>query len=89
MDAAKAWQLDMFNKGLKKQQKLEALKKHLPKLQGESCLLITCGDNNGAMNYHIREWGGKWSWAELEEGGIHAIEDLLREPVVQVDKSTC
>lgn len=89
MDVAKPWQLDMFDKGLKKQQKLAALKKHLPDLQGESCLLITCGDNNGAMNYRIREWGGKWLWAELEEGGIREIEELLLEPVVQVDKSTC
>jgi SAM-dependent methyltransferase len=89
MDAVKPWQLDMFNKGLKKQQKLAALEKHLPHLEEKSCLLITCGDNNGAMNYRIREWGGKWVWAELEEGGVQAIEELLREPVVHVDKSTC
>ena len=89
MDAAKPWQLGMFNKALKKQQKLAALKQHVPDLQGASCLLITCGDNNGAMNYRIREWGGKWVWAELEEGGIHEIEDLLREPVARIDKSTC
>jgi SAM-dependent methyltransferase len=89
MDAAKPWQLGMFNKALKKQQKLAALKQHVPDFREASCLLITCGDNNGAMNYRIREWGGKWVWAELEEGGIQEIEDLLREPVVRVDKSTC
>jgi 2-polyprenyl-3-methyl-5-hydroxy-6-metoxy-1,4-benzoquinol methylase len=83
------WQLRMFNKSLKKQQKLETLRDHLPDLQGKLCLLITCGDNNGAMNYCIREWGGKWIWADLENTNINEIEELLKEPIMKVDKATC
>jgi SAM-dependent methyltransferase len=83
------WQLAMLNKALKKRQKLSALKKHLRDLPGNRCLLLTCGDNNGAMNYRIREWGGDWVWAELEDAHIKTIEALLQEPVVAVNKEDC
>jgi SAM-dependent methyltransferase len=83
------WQLMMLDKALKKRQKLAALKKHLRDLPGNRCLLLTCGDNNGAMNYRIREWGGDWVWAELEDAHIRTIEKLLEEPVVAVNKADC
>jgi SAM-dependent methyltransferase len=89
MIAATPWQLAMFNKVLKKRQKIDTLRKHFQDLQGEHCLLITCGDNNGAMNYHIRTWGGQWTWAELEDSNVQEIASLLGEPVVELDKSTC
>jgi 2-polyprenyl-3-methyl-5-hydroxy-6-metoxy-1,4-benzoquinol methylase len=83
------WQLMMLDKALKKKQKLHALRRHLPDVSGKQCLLITCGDNNGAMNYRIREWGGHWTWAELEEANINEIESLLQDPVAKVDSSNC
>jgi ubiquinone/menaquinone biosynthesis C-methylase UbiE len=83
------WQLTMLDKALKKRQKLSALKKHLRDLPGKRCLLVTCGDNNGAMNYRIREWGGDWVWAELEDAHIKTIESLLQEPVTAVNKLDC
>ena len=46
------WQLKMFNKSLKKKMRFKVLKKHLGEIgENEKCLLVTCGDNNGAMNY--------------------------------------
>jgi SAM-dependent methyltransferase len=89
MKAQTPWQLKMFDKALKKKQKIEALRRHMHDLQGRRCLLITCGDNNGAMNYRIREWGGQWVWAELEDANIEEMESLLLEPVVKLDKNTC
>jgi SAM-dependent methyltransferase len=85
----KPWQLKMFDRALKKKQKLEALRQHLRDLHGKHCLLLTCGDNNGAMNYRIREWGGQWLWAEFEGANIKEIEGLLQEPVIRIDKGTC
>jgi len=82
------WQIRMFKKSLKKQQKINGLQRHFKDLEGKQCLLITCGDNNGAMNHRIREWGGKWTWAELEDHNIKEIESLLKEPVVLVDHAT-
>jgi SAM-dependent methyltransferase len=76
------WQLSMFRKGLKKRLRLKALKKALlPISPEERCLLLTCGDNNGAMNYFLRELGGQWSWADLEDTSIGEIALLLGEPV--------
>lgn len=76
------WQLAMFRKGLKKRQRLEALKELLlPIGLEEHCLLLTCGDNNGAMNYFLRELGGRWSWADLESTSIPEMSSLLGDHV--------
>ena len=46
-------------------------------VNGQKCLLVTCGDNNGALNYHLRGRGGSWSWAEFEPEMQAAMEELL------------
>lgn len=79
----RSWQLDMFRKGLKKRQRLEVLTSLLaPVPDRDRCLLLTCGDNNGAMNYFLRKLGGRWSWADLEDTSIAEMSQLLGEPVV-------
>ena len=81
--ADEPWQIAMFRKGLKKRLRLKALKKLLkPIAPEERCLLLTCGDNNGAMNYFLRELGGQWSWADLEDHSIAEMSAMLGEPVV-------
>jgi len=80
--AAIPWQLQLYRKSLKKQQKIKLLLELLGSLEGQRCLLITNGDNNGAMNWVLRDAGGRWTWAEMEESGIPAMADLLDEPVV-------
>ena len=79
--AAVPWQLQLYQKSLKKQQKIKLLLELLGPLDGQRCLLVTNGDNNGAMNLVLREAGGYWRWAEMEEGGIAAMATLLEEPV--------
>lgn len=87
MDKNTQWQLRMFQKTLKKKLRLKHLKRHLGKLSGNiTCLLVTCGDNNGAMNFYLREWGGKWSWADFEEKSIKEMEELLGDKVHHVPK---
>jgi SAM-dependent methyltransferase len=83
------WQLRMFDKTLKKKMKIEHLKVHLGPLEGKNCFMVTCGDNNGAMNYHLRNAGGKWTWADFEETAVNQIEELLKEPVTPLDKHRC
>ena len=79
------WQLKMFQKTLKKRLRLKTLKKHLGQLTaGISCLLVTCGDNNGAINYYLRELGGNWSWGDLEDKSIREMSELLGEEIVHV-----
>lgn len=79
------WQLQLYQKSLKKQQKIKLLLELLGPLEGQRCLLVTNGDNNGAMNLVLREAGGDWTWAEMEESGIPAMEALLEEPVAHAD----
>jgi SAM-dependent methyltransferase len=89
MKAELPWQLRMFDKSLKKRLKVNALKRHLGALQGQKCLLMTCGDNNGAMNYHLRQMGGNWVWSDFEDKCIKEMEELLGDTVHLLDKETC
>ena len=75
------WQLQMFSKSLKKQQKVQMLLDLLGPLTTERCLLLTNGDNNGAMNHHFRAAGGRWTWAEIEAHTIPEMSRFLGEPV--------
>jgi hypothetical protein len=59
------WQIEMFRRSIKKQQKLRALLEFLGETTGKKCLLVTCGDNNGALNWHFRKHGGEWTWADV------------------------
>ena len=85
MEYKRPWQLDMFRKGLKKNLRLKSLQKLLAGMDdGQRCLLLTCGDNNGAMNYFLRELGGQWYWADLETQWITEMSTLLGDPVHHV-----
>jgi SAM-dependent methyltransferase len=81
------WQLQMFRHALKKQQKLRALLVLLGPLARERCLLVTCGDNNGALNWHFRQAGGQWRWVEAEAESAAQISELLGEQVDLFDKA--
>jgi len=81
-EAATPWQLLMFSKTLKKQQKLRLLLDQVGDVAGKRCLLITNGDNNGAMNWHFRNHGGDWTWVENEPDHIPEMEELLGEKVL-------
>lgn len=76
-----AWQLQMFQRSLKKQQKLAALLEILGEVGGQRCLLVTCGDNNGALNWYFREHGGNWTWGDVAGENLAEMGSLLGEPV--------
>jgi SAM-dependent methyltransferase len=83
--AGTPWQLLMFSRTLKKKLRLAALRQILGgPLPGQRCLLVTCGDNNGAINYLVREQGGQWSWADCEEKSLAEMAALLGEAVTHV-----
>ena len=86
VDSAEPWQLRMFRRTLKKQQKLRTLVELLGDLDGRACLLVTCGDNNGALNWHLREAGGNWSWVDAEPESVEEIRTLTGDPVSPLDK---
>ena len=75
------WQIEMFQRSIKKQQKLSALLELLGDTTDKKCLLVTCGDNNGALNWYIRQHGGRWTWADISGENNDQISLLLSEPV--------
>jgi SAM-dependent methyltransferase len=82
------WQLRLFRKSLKKRQKLDALLSIIGTLEKrDNCLLLTCGDNNGALNWHIKHHGGSWTWADSENESILQISALTDDRVLEIDKS--
>lgn len=81
-----AWQLQMFRYSLKKQQKMRALLSMIGETDGKKCLLITCGDNNGAMNWYFKQHGGDWSWADAEPDFTQQIGEVTGDEVVTFDK---
>lgn len=80
---AEPWQLRLFSKTLKKRQKLALLLAQIGDVRGRRCLLVTNGDNNGALNHHFRARGGNWVWVENEEDHIAEMTGLLGDPVVK------
>jgi 2-polyprenyl-3-methyl-5-hydroxy-6-metoxy-1,4-benzoquinol methylase len=83
------WQLEQFQRSLKKQLKLGALLELAGDVSGQRCLLITCGDNNGALNWHFRSHGGDWLWGDLEVENIVEMSELLDEAVDHVKEDHC
>jgi SAM-dependent methyltransferase len=75
------WQLYKFRQSLKKQQKFQALLKFLGDDKDQKCLLLTFGDNDGALNWYFRSYGGCWSWGDLDQENLDQISKLLAEPV--------
>jgi SAM-dependent methyltransferase len=78
---ATPWQLEVFRRSLKKKIKVDLLRRHLGDCSGQRCLLVTCGDNTGALNYHLKQAGGRWRWAEIEEHHIEEMQEFLHERV--------
>ena len=74
----------MLRRSLKKQLKLRALFDVLGDVSGQRCLLITNGDNNGAMNWHFRARGGAWVWGDLAGENLREMAELLGEPVLRL-----
>ncbi len=75
------WQLQMFRRSLKKQLKLKALLELVGDVTDQRCLLITCGDNNGALNWNFRVHGGDWTWGDVAGENLAEMSELLGEPV--------
>jgi ubiquinone/menaquinone biosynthesis C-methylase UbiE len=76
------WQLQMFQRSLKKQQKLNDLLTVLGDVHAQTCLLVTCGDNNGALNWYFRDHGGTWTWGDVAGENLAEMGEFLREPVL-------
>lgn len=83
-----AWQLQMFGRSLKKRLKLNALLALTGPLRADDdCLLLTCGDNNGALNHYFRAHGGRWVWGDVAGENLQEMAAFLGEPVHHVPEA--
>lgn len=81
------WQLEMFQRSLKKKQKLSDLLAVLGDVTSQKCLLVTCGDNNGALNWYFRAHGGDWAWGDVSGENLAEMSELLGEPVLHTPEA--
>ncbi len=79
------WQLQMYQKSLKKRQKVDLLMRLMGPVSRQRCLLISGHDNNGAMNYQFRAAGGQWSWGQVYPQGIPEMAEFLGDPVEHIN----
>lgn len=83
---AENWPLQLFNRSVLKQRKyreLTALLGPLGTADGQTCLDI--GSDNGVISYLLRERGGAWKSADLDEMTVASIRSLVGEEVYQID----
>jgi len=75
MQPSSAWQLKIFNKTLKKKEKLAIIKSFLPDLTGKKCLDLGCA--KGTISYFLKSEGGFWVHEDLDFGNVAATRTLV------------
>jgi len=80
------WQLEMFNRSIKKRKKVNALLNFVGQADHKRCLLLTCGDNTGAMNYYFIRHGGDWFHADLQDENLSSMRELTQGRLVLMDE---
>jgi len=75
------WPLERFDHSLRDPQRLALLLKLLGPVRGLRCLMLSTGDDGGALNFHLRAAGGNWTWATPSRSGGEHIASLLGEGV--------
>lgn len=77
------WQIRIFNKSLKKKQKLNILKEIMP--SPEDKIILDLGCAKGTLSYFMREMRGKWISADLDMPNLISSIELLGKNVIQID----
>ena len=65
------WPVALFHKSVLKQHKLKEITSLLGNTDSLVCLDI--GSDNGVISYLLRQRGGSWKSADLDENAVHAI----------------
>lgn len=77
------WPIRLFNKSVLKQRKLKEITTSLGPTDQLHCLDI--GSDNGVISYLLRQRGGSWKSADLDEKAVYSIRQLVKCDVFQID----
>jgi SAM-dependent methyltransferase len=80
------WALALFRKSVLKQAKLRRILELLDDPTGKINLDI--GADNGVISYLLRQRGGRWSSADLDERAVASIRQLVGTDVYLLDGAT-
>jgi SAM-dependent methyltransferase len=78
-----AWALALFNRSVLKQAKFRQIVARLDDPAGKRGLDI--GADNGVISYLLRQRGGRWHSADLDERAVRSIRQLVGSDVHQID----
>jgi len=82
-NAATEWALALFRRSVLKQEKYRQIERLLGPVEGKVCLDI--GADNGVISLLLRQKGGEWHSADLDEASVTAIRGLVRDNVYRLD----
>jgi 2-polyprenyl-3-methyl-5-hydroxy-6-metoxy-1,4-benzoquinol methylase len=77
------WQLQIFNKSIKKKEKLKLIDKHLE--IDPSSVILDLGCAQGILSYFLRQKGGQWVSADLDFENLKTSQELLKTNLIQLE----
>lgn len=75
--------LSLFDKSPLKKAKYAAIQRYLPDTRERRCLDI--GADNGVISYLLRDRGGHWSSADLDDEVVESIRTMVGDEVYRLD----
>lgn len=82
-NVVQSWPVLLFNKSVLKQRKFREITQLLGASDNMHCLDI--GADNGVISYLLRQRGGKWKSADLDEKTVGSIRELVKSDVFHID----
>lgn len=80
------WPVRLFNKSVLKQRKLKEITDLIGPTTGLTCLDI--GSDNGVISLLLRQRGGQWKSADLDDASVSAIRALVTDDVYKINGRT-
>ena len=77
------WALALFKRSVLKQAKLQQILARMDDPTGKTSLDI--GADNGVISYLLRQRGGRWHSADLDEHTVESIRGLVGDRVYRID----
>lgn len=77
------WQLQIFNKSIKKKEKLKYINRHLDIEPSHVVLDLGCAQ--GILSYFLRQKGGYWVSADHDFENLKTSQELLKTNLIQIE----